>query len=270
MIEPRSFRYSAHLGYLFQELPFERRFAAARAAGFAAVEHPSPYAWAPAEIARLLADEGLPYVQFGLPSGEVSKGEKGLAMFPDRVAEFRQSVAVGLDYAQAIGVTMVHAMAGVITEASPPREALWACYIDNLAYAAREARACGLTILVEAMSPGAVPNYLVDSPAVAAQAIAAVGEGAAQLLDVFHATNVGEDPAAIIRAEGGRIGHVHFADHPGRHEPGTGAIDFNGVRQALAEIGYAGAIGCEYVPAGSTEQGLGWLREANGGRMGPA
>lgn len=253
-----SYPYSAHLGYLFTELPFERRFAAARVAGFQAVEHPAPYPHPPAEIVRLLADEGLSYVQFGLPSGDAAKGEKGIAMIPDRVAEFRESVSVGLDYAEAVGVTMVHAMAGVVT-GETPRDRLWGTYLENLAFAAEKAAARGVTVLVEAMSPGAVPDYLVDTPARAAEAVRATGAHAAQLLDVFHATSVGADPVEIVRAEAGRIGHVHFADHPGRHEPGTGTIDFDAIREALAETGYAGAIGCEYAPRATTSDGIGWL-----------
>jgi hydroxypyruvate isomerase len=256
----RPFQYSAHLGYLFTEVPFGERFQKAREHGFSAVEHPAPYSVPAEELAAKLGQVGLPYTQFGLLSGDASKGEKGIAIFPERREEFRSSVARGLDYAEAIGVRMVHAMAGVLPEAQrTPRH--WHCYIDNLAYAADEAAKRGRSILVEPMSPGAVPDYFVDTPDRAAEAIAATGRGNIRLLlDVFHTVNSGLDVFDQIRRHAALIGHVHIADHPGRHEPGTGGIDFRKVEAALHESGYDGYLGCEYVPEGETEGGLGWLR----------
>lgn len=256
---PSQARYSAHIGYLFSELGFEQRFRAARDWGFAGVENPSPYGTPARDVARWLDNEGLHYVQFGLPAGDASKGEKGLAALPDRVDEFYSSVSIGLDYAGAIGCTKVHAMAGVIGP-EQSHEAAWAVYLENLAYAADAAGRADITILVEPMSPGAVPHYLLDSPARAAAAIAAIGRPNVRLLlDIFHTAYCGLDVPAAIRQYGPLIGHVHLADFPGRHEPGSGSIDFEAVYQALADIGYDGFLGCEYTPLGQTEAGLGWL-----------
>ncbi|MDQ0346827.1 hydroxypyruvate isomerase family protein [Ancylobacter vacuolatus] len=253
------YRYSAHLGFLFTELAFPERFRAARLHGFSAVEHPAPYGVPAAQMAQWLEETGLPYVQFGLYSGDAAKGEKGLAIFPERRAEFRASVAAGLDYAATIGVGMLHAMAGILPK--PLRQpAHRDCYIENLAWAADRAAERGVVILVEAMSAGAVPDYFVETPDEAAAAIAETGRGNIRLLlDVFHTVNSGLDPLAQIRAHAGAIGHVHIADHPGRHEPGSAGIDFNEVRRALAEAGYDGFIGCEYNPRGATVDGLTWL-----------
>ena len=55
-----------------------------------------------------------------------------------------------------------------------------------------------------------------------------------------------------------RIGHIQLADTPGRHEPGTGEINFPFLFAHLDALGYAGWVGCEYVPATTTEAGLGW------------
>jgi hydroxypyruvate isomerase len=84
--------YSAHIGYLFTELPFRDRVRAAKKHGFSAVEYPAPYDTPGSVMAEWLADTGLPYVQFGLRSGEAARGEKGLAIFPERQEEFRASV----------------------------------------------------------------------------------------------------------------------------------------------------------------------------------
>lgn len=252
-------RYSAHIGYLFNEWPLEARIEAARAAGFSAIEHPAPYSVPAETMAALLREAGLPYVQFGLRSGDAARGEKGIAIFPDRRDEFRANLAEAFDYAEAIGVRMLHAMAGVLPEAERRPEHR-ACYLENLALAAEEAERRGIRIIVEAMSPGAVPDYFLPTAAAAREAIAEAGHAnLGLLLDVFHTVAAGDDPITAIHASRDTIAHVHIADHPGRHEPGSGTIDFATVRSALADIGYAGFIGCEYVPAGATADGLGWL-----------
>lgn len=254
-----AYQYSAHLGYLFSELPFKERFAAARAHGFAAMEHPSPYATPAEDVRRWLADCGLTYTQFGLHSGDASRGEKGIGIFPERRAEFKASVADGLAYAETVGVRMIHAMAGVLP-AGRREPAHWDCYVENLAYAAREADKRGITILVEAMSEGAVPDYFVATPERGAQAIAATGAAnLGLLLDIFHTVAMGLDIEATIAAQAALIRHVHIADFPGRHEPGTGTLDFEAIGEWLAKAGYRGLLGCEYVPAGRTDAGMGWL-----------
>lgn len=260
---PKAFGYSAHLGYLFTELPFPERFRAAQEHGFVAVEHPSPYSTPAPQIAAWLAEIGLPYVQFGLFSGNAAKGEKGLAIFPDRRTEFRDSVIVGLDYAAKIGVNKVHAMAGILRK---DLRKPWHrdCYVENLAWAADRAAERNMTILVEAMSSGAVPDYFIETPDEAAAAIAETSrDNIRLLLDVFHTVNSGIDPISQISKHAHLLGHVHIADHPGRHEPGTGKIDFVEVYHALEKAGYGGPLGCEYTPQGLTSEGLGWLTQVS-------
>lgn len=258
------FPYSAHIGYLFTDKPLRERIAAAKRHGFSAVEYPAPYGVPAQEMAEWLRAEGLPYTQFGLRSGDAQRGEKGLAIFPDRREEFRRSVEDGLNYAEAIGVRMVHAMAGVLPAANRS-QAHWDCYVENLCYAAKEAGKRGITILVEAMSAGAVPDYFVETPDRAAAAIAEAGSPhLGLLLDIFHTANMGLDICEEIKRHADLIAHVHIADYPGRHEPGSGSLDFDLIGGTLADIGYRGRLGCEYVPAGDTEAGLSWLAGRNG------
>jgi hydroxypyruvate isomerase len=256
------FRYSAHVGYLFTDKPLAERIASAIRHGFAGVEHPAPYAVPAAEMAGWLKAAGARYVQLGLYSGDASKGEKGLGIFPDRRDEFRTSVTQALDYAEAVGASMVHAMAGIL----PPAQRAghhWDCYVENLAFAAAQARPRGITVLVEPMSQGAVPDYFIATPGQAAEAIAQAGaENLGLLLDVFHTLSAGLDVEQEIAKHAALLAHVHIADHPGRHEPGSGTVDFDRLELALEAVGYDGFLGCEYSPAGSTEAGLGWLRRA--------
>jgi hydroxypyruvate isomerase len=117
-----------------------------------------------------------------------------------------------------------------------------------------------VSILIEAIGQAAVPGYHMNRLDQAFALAAEYGAGEVSvLLDTFHAAANGEDAVALIRSHADRLGHVHVADHPGRHEPGTGAIRFDLILAALEEVGYAGAVGFEYVPAGVTTAGLGWL-----------
>ncbi|MGK6316372.1 hydroxypyruvate isomerase family protein [Neorhizobium sp. DT-125] len=254
------FKYSAHVGYLFTDKPLSERIKAAAHHGFGAVEHPAPYSVEAQEMAQWLKEAGIVYTQFGLHAGDAQRGEKGIAIFPERREEFRRSVGVGLDYAEAIGVSMVHVMAGVLPSARRSRHH-WDCYLENLAYAAREAESRGVMILIEAMSAGAVPNYFIETADQAADAAASTGYANVKLLfDVFHTVSTGLDVHEQIRKHASQILHVHIADYPGRHEPGSETLDFDAIRETLTGAGYRGWLGCEYIPAGQTEEGLGWLK----------
>jgi hydroxypyruvate isomerase len=256
----RDYAYSAHIGYLFTDKPMAERIASAARYGFAAIEHPSPSSVPATEMAGWLKAAGARYVQLGLNSGDASKGEKGLGIFPHRREEFRASVVEGLDYAEAVGASMVHAMAGILSPAQRAQQH-WDCYVENLAFAATEARPRGIKIIVEAMSEAAVPDYFVATPDHAARAIAEAGEeNMGLLLDVFHTASTGLDVEEEIAKHAALLAHVHIADFPGRHEPGSATLDFDALERALRGANYDGVLGCEYSPAGSTEAGLGWLR----------
>lgn len=255
----QSLKFSAHLGYLFTELPFADRLNAARDVGFCAVEYPVPYDVPATTMAALLNDAGLPYVQFGLRSGDAARGEKGIAILPDRRNEFRASVVEGLTYADKIGVRMVHAMAGILPATDRLAEHRQ-CYYENLRFAADEGANYGMTILVEAMSPAAVPDYFLSTAQEAVTAVRAVAHPDVRLLlDVYHTVSVNEDPVAIILENADLISHIHIADTQGRHEPGSGTIDFASIYDALEKVRYDGFIGCEYKPESSTSAGLGWM-----------
>jgi hydroxypyruvate isomerase len=253
------FAYSAHIGYLFTDRPMAERIASATRCGFQAVEHPSPYAVPAEEMSAWLDSAGAQYVQLGLYSGDASKGEKGLGIFPERRDEFRRSVTEALDYAEAVGASMVHAMAGIVPPAQRAQHH-WDCYVENLAFAATEARPRGIKVIVEAMSETAVPDYFIATPDQAAGVIAAAGEeNVGLLLDIFHTANAGLNVEHEITKHAALLAHVHIADYPGRHEPGSATLDFEKAELALQKANYDGFLGCEYSPIGSTEAGLGWL-----------
>lgn len=249
-------RFSAHIGYLFTELDFPRRFEAAARHGFVAVENPEPYKYPAKNVKSWLDAHELGYVQFGAIGDR--RGDKGLAALPERVADCRYLVPQLLDFAGQIGCSMLHLLAG-IRQPDAAFEAMWGCYLENLAFAAEQAAERGMTIIIEPMSLGGAPGYFLDHPDMAVEAIRLVGRDNVRIMiDIFHTANADIDPAALLRQYGPLIGHVHLADHPGRHEPGSGTVDFKAIRLALQDIGYQGYCGCEYVPRAGTEAGLEW------------
>jgi hydroxypyruvate isomerase len=250
---------SAHIGYLFTELPFEERIVAARKAGFDAIEHPQPFTVPAARMAAALKAEGLTFSQMAAAAGNVSRGEKGLAALPGREADFRQALKQSLEYAEAIGCPFIHPMAGVPAEGSDA-EKVWEVYLRNLEHTVGQCATYGRKVLVEAISETSVPGYFMSTMDLAFRAADIVGPDQIHLLiDTFHARATGFDAEAFIVENMARIGHVHIADHPGRHEPGTGSIDFMRLLTALKVSGYEGAIGFEYIPRMGTGVGLEWL-----------
>ena len=80
--------------------------------------------------------------------------------------------------------------------------------------------------------------------------------------DIYHMQRMEGELAATMAKHLARIAHIQLADNPGRNEPGTGEINYPFLFAHLDRIGYRGAIGCEYKPAGNTEAGLGWFAQA--------
>lgn len=246
----------AHLGFQFQECPELERFAQAARAGFRGVEWPNPYAHPPAHLRGLLDAHGLRWTQLALPMGQA--GEKGLAALPGREAEFRAGLQQAIDYAQVLGARWIHPMAGKL-----PPGLLWEdpavqhTYLSNVAHTVRTAAQHGLGTLLEVISDAEVPAYAMSSYDRAEQVLAALAPQSPHLLlDAYHAQLLTGDAIAVARRFAGRIGHVQIADHPGRHEPGTGSIDFGALFATLQAGGYDGWAGCEYRPATTTLDGL--------------
>lgn len=254
-------RYSANLTMLFGEVPLLARFAAARRAGFSAVELVSPYEHAPEEVARAAGDAGVEVVLFNLPAGDWARGDRGTACDPARRGEFEASVGRALEYARALGCPRLHAMAG-LRPPGVPAEALRAAYVANLRAAARALAAEGRTLLVEGINPRDMPGYYLTTSRQAFARMDEIGEpNVLYQYDAYHMHLVEGDLAATLERRLARIGHVQIADAPGRHEPGTGEIDYRFLLRHLDRIGYRGFVGCEYRPLGTTEAGLGWMKE---------
>lgn len=252
-------KFSANLSFLFTEKPFAERFAAAAAAGFAGVEYLFPYTDSAEALATWQAAAGVESVLFNLPAGDWAAGERGLACLPGRQAEFRAGVDLALRYALRLGCRRLHCLAG-IAPVGFDEAVLRETFIDNVRYAATRFAEHGIGVLIEPINSRIdMPGYWLDTPTKAVALLAEIDRpNLALQLDVYHAQVMGFDPAQLVRAHAAVLGHVQIADYPGRHEPGSGEIDFQDLFAALQAVGYVGWVGCEYRPQGETLAGLGW------------
>lgn len=253
-------KFAANLSFLFTEQPFPERFKLAAAAGFRGVEYLFPYDWPAAEIAGWLAEAGLEQVLFNLPAGDWAAGERGLACLPGRQGEFAESVERACDYAMQLDCARLHCLAG-LSPAGHDAAELAATYVANLQFAADRCAAIGATLLIEPINSRIdMPGYWLDDVAKAFRLLDRVDRGNVQVqLDLYHAQIIQGDLARTIEANLGRIGHIQIADNPGRHEPGTGEINYPFLFDLLDRLGYAGWVGCEYKPLTTTAAGLGWM-----------
>ena len=251
-------RFAANLSMLFTEVPFLDRFALAARDGFEAVEFLFPYAWPAAELRRRLDDNGLKLVLHNLPAGDWDGGERGIAILPDRVAEFRAGVAKAIEYARTLGAPQLNCLAGK-TPAGVADAVLRNTLIENLRYAAGEFKRAGLKLLVEPINTYDIPGFYLSRSAQTIEVLDEVGADNAYLqYDIYHMQRMEGALAPTMHKLLPRIAHMQLADNPGRNEPGTGEIDYAFLFKHLDRIGYSGWIGCEYKPAADTSAGLGW------------
>ena len=254
-------RFAANLSMLYNEVPFLERFAAAAADGFEAVEFLFPYEHPPEVIAQRLRDHGLVQALFNLPPGDWAAGERGMACLPGREAEFAAGVQTALRYAQATGCRKLHAMAGLVP-AGLSLEQARATYVANLRLAARALAPHGITLLIEPINTRNMPGYFLNFQQQAHDVLAQVGESNLKVqMDFYHCQVMEGDLARRLEKYFAGVGHIQIAGVPDRHEPDQGEVAYPYLFDRLDALGYDGWIGCEYIPAGATSAGLGWLRD---------
>ncbi|MDQ6744604.1 MAG: hydroxypyruvate isomerase [Actinomycetota bacterium] len=252
-------RFAANLSFLFGEEPFLERFAAAREAGFEAVEYMFPYEEEAEAIRARLQDAELEQVLFNLPAGDWGAGDRGTACDPDRVEEFRHGVDRAREYAGVLAVERVNCLVGLRREELAAEEQ-WRVLVENLRYAAQALAADGRTLLVEPVNTYDIPGFFVSTTGAAARLLDDVGSDNVRIqFDFYHAQKMEGNLCERFDELLHRIAHVQIADNPGRHQPGTGEIDYEFVLQHIDRSGYDGWVGLEYAPDGDTRSSLQWL-----------
>lgn len=257
-------KFAANLTMLFNEVPFLDRFEAAARAGFSAVEFLFPYPYGAAELADKLETNRLRLVLHNLPAGNWEAGERGIACLPDRVAEFRDGVGRAIDYAKALRVSQLNCLVGIPTP-DVTHDRARSTIIENLRFAAAALEKEGIKLLVEPCNAYDIPGFALNRSGETLDVIDEVASSNLYLqYDIYHMQRMEGELAATLQKLLPRIAHIQLADNPGRHEPGTGEINYAFLFDWLDRLGYSGHIGCEYKPRTTTLEGLTWLREIAG------
>jgi hydroxypyruvate isomerase len=133
-------------------------------------------------------------------------------------------------------------------------------YLANVRFAGQELARHDMRLLLEAINTRDIPGFYLTTSRQAFDLIHDAGlPNVFFQYDIYHMQIMEGDLATTLEAHLPKIGHLQVADPPRRHEPGTGEINYPFVFDWIEQLGYQGWIGCEYRPAGKTEDGLGWL-----------
>jgi len=252
---------AANLTYLFTELDFLERFAGAAEAGFRGVEYQRPYIHDKQAMVDRLGEHDLEMVLINLPAGDAQAGDAGMACDPARRQEFRDGIEEGIEFAKALACPQVNCLAG-IAPGGVAAEGLFDTFVENLRFASQCLAAEGIRLLVEPINTRDRPGFYLSRSTQAMEIIDAVGSDNLFLqFDVYHTQIMQGDIVRNFEAHRESIRHVQIADNPGRHEPGSGEINFPFVLASLDAMGYDGWVSCEYAPSTTTLESLHWARE---------
>ncbi|TNB48461.1 hydroxypyruvate isomerase [Martelella lutilitoris] len=253
-------KFAANLSFLYADLPFLDRIAAAAKDGFPAVEYVGPYDFPEEEVAAALKAANVKQALFNLPAGDWAGGERGIGCLPDRVEEFKAGVDKAISYARALTCPKVNCLAGIAPKGIAA-EKLEQTLVENLKYAAPRLADAGVKLLLEPINLRDIPGFFVSTTDHAERILEAVGSDNLFIqYDIYHTQIMQGDLAETYRRLKAKIAHVQLADNPGRHEPGTGEINYPYLFNMLDAEGYDGFIGCEYKPSAGTSEGLGWMK----------
>ena len=250
-----SMKFSANLGFLWNELSLPDAIRAAKTAGFDAVECHWPYDTPTTAVNEALAETGLMMLGLNTVRGDVSGGENGLSALPGREVEAKAAIDQAIAYASAINTPNIHVMAGFSLG-----EDAHQTFVSNLRYATKQAAEHGITILIEPLNHYDAPGYFMQTSGQAKAIIEEVSAGHLKLMfDCYHLQLMEGDISHRLQDLLPIIGHIQFASVPTRNEPDGGELNYRHVFGVLRELGYDTPLGAEYKPVGATESGLGWM-----------
>ncbi|MCA9215762.1 MAG: TIM barrel protein [Planctomycetales bacterium] len=260
-------RIAANLSFMFAEVPMAERFGLASLYGFDAVEIQFPYDHSAEELRALADRASVDIVLINIPAPGFIDGGEGLAAVPELTDEFLRAVETSIEYADIMCVPRINVLPGRCLDEARANEYI-ATYKQNLQLAADRMAEHNIRCVFEAINTTDMPGFLVHSHQQQLDILHELNHAnlSAQV-DIYHvARDAG--PANILSALSDILpftGHIQFADLPGRGEPGSGAIDFELILQAIHNSDYNGIVAAEYKPTINTPMTLDWLPKFRAG-----
>lgn len=252
--------FTANLSLLFTDVPLLGRFKAAKQAGFDAVEIQFPYELSAAAIKNKLDEYGLKLVLFNVAAADLLQGGEGLACVPEKRGQFKQAVAQTINYAELLKPEAINILPGRCLDNSQLAQYL-DTFKENLCFAAEAFSPLGIKTVFEAVNTRDMPGFIINRGVQMLEVLNQINRPELFMqYDIYHMQMMGENPETFIAEHADKIGHIQFADCPGRGQPGTGFINFGRVFSAIEASAYSGWVGAEYKPVGTTKESLDWLR----------
>jgi hydroxypyruvate isomerase len=252
--------FTANLSLLFTEVALLDRFKAARQAGFNAVEIQFPYELNAADIKEQLDEYDLKLVLFNVAAADLLQGGEGLACVPEKHGQFKDALAQAVDYAKLLQPETINVLPGRCLDNSRLQRYL-ETFEENLHFALETFTPLGIKTVFEAINTHDMPGFIIHNQAQMLGVLAQLNHPELFMqYDIYHMHMMDEKPEIFIAEHADKIGHIQFADCPGRGQPGTGRIDFDQLFAAIEKSGYSGWVGAEYKPVGTTMESLDWLR----------
>lgn len=255
-------KFTANLSLLFTEVELIDRFKTARQHSFDAVEIQFPYSLSAQSLRDTLDEQQLKLVLFNVDAADLLQGGEGLACVPEKRDQFRQAVAQTVEYAELLKPEAINVLPGRCLDENRLPEYL-ETFKENLCFAAEAFSPLGIKTVFEAVNTHDMPGFIIHSGTQMLDVLNQLNRPELFMqYDIYHMQMMGEKPEQFIAGHADKIGHIQFADCPGRGQPGTGKIDFERVFSAIEKSAYAGWVGAEYKPVGTTADSLDWLRLA--------
>ncbi len=253
-------KFAANLTMLFNEYDFLDRFEQARKHNFDAVEYLFPYDYDAFELKNLLKKYNLKQALHNLPAGNWDAGERGIACNPDKIEEFKTGVEIAIDYAKTLNCTKLNCLIGIPEKKFSSNE-IDECVLENLSYASEKLKKEKISLLIEAVNTVDIPGFYLNTTKQANKIISQIKSNNIFIqYDIYHMQIMEGNLSLTIKENLNLIKHIQIADHPGRHEPGTGEINYNFLFKFIQSLKYKGYVGCEYIPKTNTEEGLKWKK----------